>query len=223
VLPGVANLDTGQNRWRSDVRIFNPGEQSIDAMLNFYPQGAQGNALSVTVTLPAKEIAVLDDILRSKFGTTNIGGALHVQTAVESSLIVSGRTYDLRPDGTVGQFIPALDESQAATLGGRVLNILQVEESDRLRSNLGIAEMSGRPVEVEVSAVVPRSLAAPLLRISLAPNEFRQVNSIFRQLGFDQVFNGRLIVRVVGGEGKVVAYASSVDNATGDPAYIPAQ
>lgn len=61
------------------------------------------------------------------------------------------------------------------------------------------------------------------MRLTLAPFEFRQIGSIFRQMGYQQVFNGRLLVRVVEGEGKVVAYASSVDNIRGDPAYIPAQ
>jgi hypothetical protein len=223
VLPGIADLNTGQNRWRSDVRIYNPSDQNMETTLTFYPQGEPERAVTRTIDIAARQIAVLDDILRTSFGETNVGGALHVETDEEGSLMVTGRTYDQRADGTVGQFIPALTAEDAASLGGKVLHILQVEESDRLRSNLGLSELSGRTVEVEIAAVVPRALSAPTMRLTLAPYEFVQIGSIFRQMGYDQVFNGRLLVRVVGGEGRVVAYASAVDNLTGDPAYIPAQ
>jgi hypothetical protein len=59
--------------------------------------------------------------------------------------------------------------------------------------------------------------------VSLAANEFRQLNSVMKSLNLPATYNGRLSVRVVSGSGRLTAYASMVDNATQDPTYVPAQ
>lgn len=223
VLPGIADFASGENRWRSDVSIFNPSSEAISATMTFYRQGDPANPISKLVTIGPGSVELLTDILRTTFGATDTGGALHLTTDGESALVATARTYNQRSAGSLGQFIPAVTSAQSVGLGGRALQIMQAEESDRLRCNLGITEMSGAETVVEVAAVVPRALAAPVMRMTLAPFEFRQINSVFRQMGLENVFNGRLFVRVVGGSGTVSAYASSIDNQSGDPAYIPAQ
>ena len=66
--------------------------------------------------------------------------------------------------------------------------------------------------------------AAILADITLQPNEFKQLNSVFAQAYAGQnVYNGRATVAVVGGSGRVTAYGSVVDNLTSDPTYVPAQ
>jgi hypothetical protein len=37
------------------------------------------------------------------------------------------------------------------------------------------------------------------------------------------VYNGRVTVKVISGEGKVTAYGSAIDAITQDPTYVPAQ
>ncbi|MGK2857493.1 MAG: hypothetical protein ACSLFQ_09825 [Thermoanaerobaculia bacterium] len=223
VLPGVADFVSGENRWRSDVAVFNSSTEPIAATMTLYRQGDPANPLTRLLTVGPGSVEVLEDVLRTTFGVADTGGALHVTTSGAANLVATARTYNQQSNGTLGQFIPAVTAAQATGLGGRALQIMQAEESDRLRCNVGITEMTGAAVTVEIAAVVPGSLAAPTMRMTLAPFEFRQVNSVFRQMGFSNVFNGRLLVRVVSGSGQVTAYASSIDNASGDPAYIPAQ
>jgi hypothetical protein len=60
------------------------------------------------------------------------------------------------------------------------------------------------------------------VQIPLAANEFRQFN-VIRELGVGNVYNGRISVRVIDGQGRVTAYGSVIDEVTQDPTYVPAQ
>ena len=104
----------------------------------------------------------------------------------------------------------------------RALQILQVEQSTRIRTNIGVNETSGKPATVEVSLITPDSLSTPVVTIALQPNEYRQFG--LAEFGLaDAVYNGRVTVKVVSGEGRVTAYGSAIDQITQDPTYVPAQ
>ncbi len=102
--------------------------------------------------------------------------------------------------------------------------MLQLEQSINFRSNLGLNELTGNPVTVQVAAVFPDSKVSPSTDVPLAPNEFRQLGSILSQLNPGvNTYNGRITVKVIAGTGRVTAYGSVVDNLTSDPTYVPAQ
>jgi len=136
---------------------------------------------------------------------------------------VTAKTYDSRLGGRVGSFEQAVTPADANGLVDRPLQILQLEESDRFRTNFGIAEVSGKAASVEVSAIIPEAKFAPILRLNLAADEFRQTSSILKQMGLSNVYNVRLAVKVVAGEGRVTAYGSVVNNETQDPYNVPGQ
>ncbi len=222
IVPGIADIKTGTASWRSDLRIFNPTVGPVNATLRFYPAGAPGNPISRNVTIGANQILAMDNLLETTFQTTGTG-AIHVETPNVSQLIVTARTYDQRPAGTYGQFIPAVTSADSAAVGDRPLQVLQLEQSDRFRSNLGLVETEGQSVTVEISTTVPGRAAAPVRLETLAPNEFRQLNSVLALMGVPNAFNARITIRVVGGAGKLAAYGSVVDNLTQDPTYVPSQ
>lgn len=224
VLPGVADFNNGVSSWRTDMRIFNASPAATTATLTFYREN-DSSAIPRTIDrrIGAGEILVVNDVVRQLFGMENTGGAVHVTTASNASLVVTGRTYDQQTAGTFGQFIPAVSEADAVGVGGRALQVQQLEESPLFRTNLGIAEVTGRPVTVEITAIVPDSLVAPKREITLAGNEFTQLTQVLRTMNLTDVYNGRIALRVISGEGKITAYGSVVDNKTQDPTYIPAQ
>jgi uncharacterized repeat protein (TIGR01451 family) len=221
VLPGAANLDNPLAHWRTDLRIFNYGVAPQTATLTFFPMGS-ATGTSAEVALDGGRIVTLDNVVRSLFGGENVGGVVHLATAVPSQLIVTGRTYNDTPAGTFGQFIPAITPDIATGAGERTLHILQVEDSVRYRTNVGIAEVSGKPVTVELQVVLPDTKVTPTIAIPLAANEFRQF-AVIRALGLGNVYNARITLRVIGGEGRVTAYGSVIDETTQDPTYVPAQ
>ena len=107
------------------------------------------------------------------------------------------------------------------------LQILQLEESQNFRSNVGLAELTGHAAHIKITAVVPDSKVSASTELDLAPNEFRQLGSILGQFGFNQgtanVYNARISVQVLSGTGRVTAYGSVIDNFSKDPTYVPAQ
>jgi len=206
------------------MRVLNPTDAPVPATLAFYPQGLEKAPVEVETVFAPGEVAQYDDVLSSVFGLTQTGGAVHIVTASETALVATAKTYDLRDDGsTYGQFTPAVTVADTVGMGDRALEILQVEESPRFRANLGITEVTGAPVEVEVAAVVPGALAAPTVRLSIDANGFVQYAQVLRAMGMENVYNARLSVRVVDGTGRVAAYGSVVDNRTQDPTYVPGQ
>jgi uncharacterized repeat protein (TIGR01451 family) len=221
VIPGVASLDTGAT-WRSDVRVFNSSTTPQTATLTLYPTGNPSASVSHDVTIQPGEVNALDDIVHSTFNLTNAGGALHVTTAVAVPLIVTARTYDDTPGGTLGQFVQAVTPADAVGNGERSLQLLQMEDSPRYRTNLGLAEVTGKPATAEVTVILPDSKVAPKVQIPLAAFEYRQF-AIISSLGLGNTYNARISVRVIDGQGKVTAYGSVIDQKTQDPTFVPAQ
>ena len=220
VLPGVANIDNPVAHWRTDMRVFNFGTVPQQATLMLLTQG--GATRTASVLLEPGKVLTLDDVVRTQFATTNDGGAVHLTTEQPSSLVVTARTYNDSGAGTFGQFIPAVTAEQGARAGGRTLHILQVEDSTRYRTNVGLTEVSGKPVVVELQVVLPDSKITPTVQVPLAANEFRQF-PLLRELGIGNVYNARIALRVISGEGAIAAYGSVIDETTQDPTYVPAQ
>ena len=221
VLPGVANLDTGTASWRTDMRVFNSGANEQPVTLTFYPQDNSAPR-TAELRVASGEVETLDDVLRSVFGATNTGGAVHVVTAADTDLVVSGRTYNRTEEGTFGQFVPAVTLAEAVGLGEKSLEIPQVEDSPRYRTNVGFAEVSGKDVEIEISVTLPDSRLTPKTTMTIPASSFRQL-PVISSLGLGNAYNARISVRVIGGEGRVTAYGSVIDMTTQDPTFVPAQ
>jgi uncharacterized repeat protein (TIGR01451 family) len=217
VIPGVASLDTGAT-WRSDVRIFNGGNTPQTATLTLFPTGNPSASVASSVTIQPGEVKALDDIVH----LTNAGGALHVTTAVSAPLIVTARTYDQTSTGTLGQFLQAVTPADAVGVSDRSLQLLQMEDSPRYRTNLGLAEVTGKAVTAEVTVILPDSKVAPKVQIPLGAFEYRQF-PIISSLGLGNTYNARISVKVIDGQGKVTAYGSVIDQKTQDPTFVPAQ
>lgn len=224
VVPGVALLNTGIANWRTDVRLFNGAAIATTATLTFYPQGNPGAPVAKELTLNPGQIAVLDNVLETFFqqANPNPGGSVIVSTPANTSLVATARTYNQTSAGTYGQFVPGVTPAQAVGRGERSMQLLQLEHSTRIRTNVGLAETSGKSARVEVSLSLPDSKATPVISYELAPNEFRQLSLSDFGLG-NSLYNIRATVRVVSGDGRVTAYGSAIDQFTQDPTYVPGQ
>lgn len=221
---GMADFASLVSNFHSDVRVYNGSSASVSATATFYPQ-ANGTPIAENINIAPGEIKVYNNVLPTLFNTTG-GGAIVVTTPNNVPLIVSGRTYsNADAGGTFGQFIPAVIPSDGIGNGDSPLQVLQLEQSANFRSNLGLNELTGNPVIVRVTLIPAGSKTAAVLPdITLQPNEFRQLNSVFAQAYPGQnVYNGRATIHVVAGSGRVTAYGSVVDASTSDPTYVPAQ
>jgi Ig-like domain CHU_C associated/Viral BACON domain len=220
-IAGVANLQSGAGgKWQTDVRLFNGGFGSAAATVEFFEQGQSQPSATRTVDVEAGQMLVLDDVVQSLFGMSGAGGALRITTPTDTALVPAARTYHKRDNGTYGQFIQGATDDNTTHLGGEPLHILQVEESTRFRTNVGLAETTGEGATVELMAALPNSKIAAVTEVTLAPNEYRQMNALLRSMGLDESYNATVTVRVTGGNGRVMAYGSVIDNRTQDPTYV---
>jgi hypothetical protein len=221
VLPGVADLNNGIANWQTDVRLFNPSTNIVKATLTFYSQS--GSSVSKDVSLAPGQVQTFDAALHQFFGLSNDGGALHIATTATTPLVATARTYNQTANGTYGQFVPAVTANDAAALGTRPLQILQIEESDRYRTNVGFAEVTGKAAKIEITAVPSDSKVAASTQVDLAPNQFVQYTQLLKSMGLTNMYNARVTVKVISGQGRVTAYASVIDMLTNDPTFVPAQ
>jgi hypothetical protein len=223
VIPGVAHTDTVAANWRSDIRIFNPAGNGVPLTVGFVPQNTSDEK-TVTMSVGPGEVLALDDVVSKTFGQST-AGALHVQTDQAVPLVVTGRTYRNNGGsaGTLGQFITAVTPNDVTGAGGRILNMVGVEESQSMHTNLGIYETSGNPATAEVTVTTADGRASARFQLDLQPNEFRQLSSVMSQIGMSDEYNASIAVRVTSGTGQVGAYSSVIENASGDPLFVPAQ
>jgi hypothetical protein len=222
VLPGVGDFDIGIAHWKSDVRIFNSAQTSVPVTLTYYPQGDPTHPLTATQNVAGGSVLAIDGLIANTWPQlTQTAGSLLISSPNSSSLVATARTYTQTSEGTFGQFIPAVTPTQSVGNAERSLQLLQLESSDRYRTNIGLAETSGSSATAQVSLILPDSKFAISTDIPLAANEFKQFSLASFNAG--TVYNGRVTVTVTGGSGRVTAYGSVIDQSTQDPTYVPAQ
>jgi hypothetical protein len=221
VVPGVAEFDSGFSNFHTDMRVYNAASTDANVTINF---SGSVSLPAVQRTIPAGQVLAVDNVLGTLWNAANGVGAVNITTASDAQLVVTARTFSRDANGgTFGQFIPGVTAADAVGVGDRALNVVQLEQSPQFRSNLGLVEVTGNPVTVEITGFTPDSKVAAHVEKTLAGGEFSQPGSIFTQMGFGDVYNGRISVRAIGGTGKVAVYGSVVDNRTADPTYVPAQ
>jgi len=220
VVPGVAEFDNSFSNFHTDMRIYNGGTSPVDVTLAF--TGA--SVPNKVKTIGAGETLAVDNVLPSLWNITG-GGSVVATTANDSQLVLTARTFsrDKSNGGTFGQFIPGVTAADAVGNGDRALQIVQLEESPAFRTNLGLVEVTGNPITVELLAYTPDSKVAARTVVPLGAGEYLQKGGIFKSLGFNNVYNGRITARVLSGTGRVAAYGSVIDNRTTDPTYVPSQ
>ncbi len=229
--------------FESDIRIANLTPQTMKYQVNFTPSGTDGTQTgsSTTIEVPPNTTTALDDIVASVFGTGTISSALGMLevrplttsttspslfSAVSSAFpalatAASSRTYNFTPNGTYGQFIPAIPFSKFVGKGS-ILSLLQVAQSADYRANFGFAEAGGSPVDLLVRVYDTKNILLATIPVSLGATQHTQMNGLLAQNGINDLADGRVEVEVVNGDGKVTAYVSELDNRTSDPLLVNA-
>ncbi len=212
------------SQWRSDTWIYNPSESATATVEVEFLQrdSANHSPPSQTVSVAPGETRELLDVVLSLFGLDNAYGALRFVSDLE--VVVTGRVYDANVQtnlgtGTAGQFFAALPAAMAIGLDqGTDLFGLAQDVDGTWRSNFGLVETSATAVTVEVSARDASGALLATRSYELEPREVIQRSIL--DVGGGIGSNHRLEVRVTSGSGRVLAFASRLDNRTGDPSTV---
>lgn len=220
-IPAAAHVaGAAGTNWRTDVELHNPGGTQAQYEIALLRRN-QANPQPVTVVFSVAigQCLRLSDVLFSTFGVEG-GAALRI-VPLSGEVIVTSRTYNLTDEGTYGQFIGGAPVSEAIQHGQSAV-LIQLTQNDDYRANLGFVSASASPITVRADMYRSDGLFLGTRNYQLEAYMHRQIDRAFQQVTDDDVTDGYIVVSTVTPGGEFFAYTSVVDNATGDPVYIPA-
>jgi hypothetical protein len=223
-VPAAANVEgANQTRWRTDLQLKAVGDEPATVTLELLESRRDNSSpAAVEVTVAAGESLRLPNLVDREFGVTGTG-ALRL-TATSGRFLAASRTYNDDPAGTYGQTVPAVPEAAAIGLGESA-TLIQLSRSpdpaSGYRTNLGLVNLTDGPVTAVVELYRADGGALGALTADLKPYEHRQLNDVFGLAGAVEVGDGFAVVRTTTQEGgRVLAYASVIDNGSGDAVFM---
>jgi hypothetical protein len=221
-LPAVASAPgVAPTYWTSSVTVTSLVDFDSPVRFYFTPAGVDGGLefLETELNLHAGSTMAWRNIVLSLFGLDGVG-SLEIRG---TGISVASRTSTPGDEGgSYGQGIPTVgpdqvlrvDRSSSATLGS-------VTENAEFRSNLGLCETWGESATVRITVADATGDELGSRTVNLRPYENTQINRLVRNVtSLSTLENGVVTVKITAGAGRVAAYLSTVDNATGDPTYL---
>jgi hypothetical protein len=206
--------------WRTDVALVNASTSAANATFRYVPAGG-GDSITKTASLPLGT-SRFDDILVSLFDLdmeASASGALHI--ASDAPLVVSSRTYNTTEQGTYGAHLAGIGSARAVTHDRHGV-IPQLKRGPITRTNVALTNLGSQAatVGIRLHATDGGILGTERL-VTIPPGGLVQENDIFAACGTGDapIAWARIEVKSEGGE--VFAFASVVDNRTGDPTFVP--
>jgi len=225
VVPSTGHLaGLAGTQWRTDLAVFNPPEGSLPATVEFRlePRGVSASSpLTIVRTVPSGHQLVLRDALYELFGAD--GAATLRLTSWGGAATAWARTYNQGSGGTFGQGIPASPVGQPQILDGETRLIGLTETLDAAvtsRTNLLLVNTSAETVHVDARFLDAAGAELGRENVDLRPNESVQLDRVFRRVTDDPLDGGAIVVAADEGLDRVLAFASVIDNRTGDPVFV---
>lgn len=219
-VPGAAHSPgAGGANWRTDLILANPGSTEATAFVRFLPAGADNSVLPdpVPLKVPAGGQVVSRDLVGDLLHRAG-SGALLVESSTEE-LVVTSRTYDTRSEGTFGTMLPGIREERALP-PGETGHLIWAAGSASLRTNVGFAGTTDRPGNVTLEVYGASGQLLGSVTRSLPPYGQAQVNDVLHAVGAAPTAVARVEVT---GTCPLVAFASAIDQQSGDPFATVAQ
>jgi len=217
IVPAVASTAGAHGtRWRSDLWVQAKGPATTLEVTFTPSDGSQPTV--ATFPIPSSGVLALEDVV----GLLGAHGSGALRLGADADLLATSRTYNLTTDGTYGQLIPA--ESWPYYSEFRTSTLLGVEGSEERRTNIGMVNPSNSELDLALRLVSGEGVLLGSRSYQLGPRRHLQVNDVFATLHVPGQANCRVDLEVDGGQSYhgVLAYASVVDNRSGDPMYVPA-
>jgi hypothetical protein len=219
-IPAVAHAaGAAGSLWRSDVRIYSPfGHDDHGSLLLTYYPGNTSNPVPVqrSISIGADEVLALDDVMASLFGLNDANGALRIES--DTPIHVTSRTYNQSTNGTFGQDIPGVAYTNAMKASDTV--VFSGLSDSGYRTNIGFFNVGAAPVDLALTLKRPDGSVIATKAFRLESDMMTQMN-LFSFMGASGTAAASLSM-TGSGNGSYVGYASVIDNASGDPVFVPA-
>lgn len=206
--------------WRTDLVFMNSSSNSLNVELEFYSKEG-GTAEKSYITLLPFSMGIYLDALKILFGRDEGFGSVFVKNVNTSNFFVFSRIYNLKSDGsTYGQGTLAFKEEESTSVDDEPIFSMGLEESQKFRTNVGVFEISGESAKVLFTLIFPDGKSMNF-SVDINPYQWLQIDGIIKRVGYDFYTAGVWVVAsVINGSGKIVGYASLVDNNSSDAIFI---
>jgi len=211
------------SNFHTDARLFNPSfDKDIQVSATFFPTDGS-TALTATVTVPKRQMKIMNDVTTQLFNTSKLGA---IQFTSTDAFEATSRIYAQTAVGTLGQFGPGTAPSLAKQKGA----LLQLQQNGSngqtgtFHTNIGVVNPNSVAANVtwtiydKNNAVIgtpnkvtyaPMSATAPtpMTAANIANATTGDFSDAWLSFSSDQ---------------PIFTYASVIDNGTTDQTFIPA-
>lgn len=203
-------------RWSSDLAALNLSGSDVEGTVEY--RHATG-AAQTTFALAPGELVEWENVA-SLLGVPDSAGAVAV--AADAPVVVTARTFNNAATGTFGQFLPGLG-SDAAIGEGAAGVLSQIKRTSGFRTNIGFTNYTfvDCSARVRLYGSDGGQLGSDVVVSGIPAGGWKQRNRIFQAAGVDQCPVGYAVVTVETPGCELWAYASVVDNGSGDPTTVP--
>jgi plastocyanin len=205
------------SNFHTDARLFNPAfDKDISITATFY--ATDGSApQTATVTVPKRQMKILDDVTTQLFQTAKLGAILFTSA---DSFEATSRIYALTSAGTLGQFGPGTPPSLAKTKGA----LLQLKSTgSNFRTNIGIVNPNNTTANVTWTLYDKNNAVVSSKSTSFGPLSALNPTNMAAGFFFDPKSADLSDAWIsFSSDQPILVYASVIDNGTTDQTFIPA-
>jgi hypothetical protein len=206
------------SRWQSELTLHNTGSRTLVLEMEFH--GSNDEHAVKSVSLLPRATRSLADVVKNEFGFETATGAIVIEVpdADASRLAVTSRTLNVSDAGTFGQDIPAYRIEDAAVAGDiAVLSAPSSATADRF--NFGVYAISDTTVTWRLVRA-DGTIAATADATYKAGAQKQYNNGVVSLLSSTAADNDT--IHAIVKSGKALFYGSAINQASGDPSFVPA-
>jgi hypothetical protein len=244
-VPGVIRTrGLGTTTWRSDLVVYNPSAtaRNVSVKFSYIPEGRTARFQAERViSLKGNEAKEWVDFVKEFLGlaaddTANFANSyVDVTPAAGDTngdpLVVLGRTYNNQPTGNVGLQLPGFtsEDGVSATSSNTRLTVTGLVSNGAYRSNVALF-IANQSSTANASAVIKilDGTGAVLKSVTVDLDAFNTIvqkndGELFGDLSGNVRDNLTVVIESITGNAPVAAYATLIDQISGDAVLLPAE
>ena len=209
--------------WKTEAAFLNPGSAPASVRLYFLREGMDNSAAAPhSLSIPAGTTAPIGDLVGAFFASPGAAGGVRVES--DTPLVITSRTFnDLGSAGTYGQGVPAFASDQLLTAKEGCAWMPWLVSDAHTRTNIGFLNAGDAPLRLTIEFLHGAGLPIGDIAVDLLPFEFLQFDDPLAGLSAAPVEDAWARIFIETPDGQGLAWASMIDNATGDPIFLPAR
>ncbi len=219
LVPAAANAEgSGGAFFITTTDVFNAGSATASFRFLWLPRNTSNASplQSALFSLEPRHARRFHNLLAEVFGITGASGAVAVMSD-SSAMEVETRTFNQTADGTFGQSLPGVKETDLVLAGTRVRVLFLTENSD-FRTNLGLINGGNSPITLQWELFADDGTSLGLNEINLQAWGNVQLNRVLAP--YAPIEAAYVEVWTMTSGGAFTCYGSVLDEVSSDPTTV---